>query len=274
MQKQAPIGTAIITGAASGMGEAAAQLMAAAGWKLLLTDLNAERLEQAAQRLRAPNQGQDKGRVETLAGDISAPDYTARLLAAVGDAPIGALIHCAGLSPTMAEPDRILEVNLAATMRLLDGLRAHFAAGAAAVIFSSSSAYMVGTHFDAQILAVTSPDQVASLVAISSNSGMAYSISKRAVQLLVRREASRFGAYGARIVSVSPGIIDTPMGRAEMVSHPIMQQLVDNSPLKRAAAAEEVAAVAVFICSPAASFVTGIDILVDGGAMAADAVRE
>jgi NAD(P)-dependent dehydrogenase (short-subunit alcohol dehydrogenase family) len=268
MQVAGPIGTAIITGAASGMGEAAAQLMAAAGWKLLVTDLNAERLEQTAQRLRG------LGQVVAFAGDISAPDFPTRLVAAAGDAPIGALIHCAGLSPTMAEPDRILEVNLAATMRLLDAVRPQIAAGGAAVVFSSSSAFMIGTNFDAQIIEVGSPDQVAILAALSSNSGMAYSISKRAVQLLVRREASRFGARGARIVSISPGIIDTPMGRAEMVSHPIMQQLVDNSPLKRAAGAEEVAAVAVFLCSPAASFVTGIDILVDGGAMAAAALRE
>ncbi len=267
MQDTGSIGTAIITGAASGMGEAAAQLMAAAGWKLLITDLNTDRLEQVAHRLRT------LGQVDFLAGDISAPEFLASLVAAVEDAPIGALIHCAGLSPTMAAPDRILEVNLAATMRLLDAVRPCFASGGAAVVFSSSSALMIGTNFDTQILEVTSPDQVTTLAALSSNSGMAYSISKRAVQLLVQREAGRFGERGARIVSISPGIIDTPMGRAEMVSHPIMQQLVNNSPLKRAAAAEEVAAVAVFVCSPSASFVTGIDILVDGGAMAASSLR-
>lgn len=255
-------GLAVITGAASGMGEASARLMAEAGWTLLISDLNAERLEQAAGRLRA------HGQVETLSGDIADPHFPDALIAAVAGRPVGALIHCAGLSPTMAEPGRILEVNLAATMRLLDAVRPRMAEGGGAVLFASSSGHLIGTTLDAQISNAATPETVSSLLAISPNSGAAYAISKRGVHLLVKREAPRFGERGARIVSISPGIIDTPMGRAEMESHPIMKALVENSPLKRAAQAEEVAAVAVFVCSPAASFVTGIDILVDGGAMA------
>lgn len=262
MYTSGPNGIAVITGAASGMGEASAQLMADAGWSILISDLNAERLEQTATRLRSI------GEVETLPGDISDPNYPDALISALGDRSAGALIHCAGLSPTMADPGRILEVNLAATMRLLDAIRPRMASGGAVVLFASSSAYMIGTSLDEQISKAVSPDTVSSLMALSPNPGAAYSVSKRAVQLLVKREAHSFGQVGARIVSVSPGIIDTPMGRAEMESHPVMKQLVENSPLKRAAQAEEVAVVAVFLCSPAASFVTGIDILVDGGAMA------
>lgn len=268
MQAPKPNGIAVITGAASGMGEASARLMAEAGWSLLISDLNAERLEQTATRLRSI------GDVETLAGDISTPGFPDALIGALGDRSAGALIHCAGLSPTMAEPDRILEVNLAATMRLLDAVRPRIVSGGAVVLFASSSAYMIGTSLDDQISKAVSPDTVPTLIALSPNPGAAYSVSKRAVQLLVKREAHSFGEVGARIVSVSPGIIDTPMGRAEMESHPIMKKLVENSPLKRAAQAEEVAAVAVFLCSPAASFVTGIDILVDGGAMAMTSVPE
>lgn len=259
---------AVITGAASGMGEASAKLMAAAGWDLLVTDVNAERLKQATACLRSHVQ------VLTLAGDLSDPEFPDALAAAVGDARIGALIHCAGLSPTMGNSARILEVNLAATMRLLDVVRPRIVIGGAAVLFSSSSAFMIGTDFDAQIRASSSPEQVGALAELTANPGLAYSISKRAVQLLVQREAGRFGERRARIVSISPGIIDTPMGRAEMECHPSMKKLVDNSPLKRAALAEEIAAVAVFVCSPDASFVTGIDILVDGGAMAASVRRE
>src|SRR5437867_6614463 len=106
------------------MGEAAARLMCEAGWPLLLCDLNGERLEAAAGRLRG------QGAVETLAGDLADAGFPDQLLSALGERPLGALIHCAGLSPTMADPARILEVNLAATMRLLDAVRPRMAEGA------------------------------------------------------------------------------------------------------------------------------------------------
>lgn len=254
-------GVAVVTGAASGMGEAAARLLGEAGWSpLLLCDLNAERLAETAQRLG--------GATEILAGDISDPAYGDTLTAALAGRPIGALIHCAGLSPTMADAPRVLDVNLAATMRLVDAVRPHMAEGACAVLFASSAAHMQGTALDERINAVRTPEAVASLIDLSPNSGMAYTVSKRGVKLLVERESPSFGARGARIASISPGIIDTPMGRQEMEKQPIMKVLVDKSPLAREARPEEVAAVAVFLCTPTASFITGTDILVDGGSIA------
>lgn len=264
MNETKPQGVAVVTGAASGMGLAAARLMSQAGWPLLLCDLNADRLEATAAELRAA------GPVDTLAGDLSDLAWPDKLVAALGGRQLGALIHCAGLSPTMADPARILDVNLAASMRLLDAVRPHVADGAGLVLFASTAGHMAGTAMDAQIGAVTRPEEVASLAAMANgDSGAAYSISKRGVHLLVRREASAIGRRGARITSISPGIIDTPMGRQEMETHPIMKTMVEMSPLGRPARAEEVAAVAVFLTSPAASFVTGIDILVDGGSIPA-----
>lgn len=253
-------GIAVVTGAASGMGEAAARLLAEAGWPLLLCDLNQERLAATAGRL--------PGQVETLAGDIAAADYGAGLTAALAGRPIGALIHCAGLSPTMADPARILEVNLAATMRLVEAILPHMAQGSCAVLFASSAAHMQGAALDEAINAVRTPEAVPSLMQYTPESGAAYSVSKRGVKLLVERESPRFGARGARIASISPGIIDTPMGRQEMETHPIMKVLVEKSALRREARPEEVAAVAVFLCTQTASFITGTDILVDGGSIA------
>jgi NAD(P)-dependent dehydrogenase (short-subunit alcohol dehydrogenase family) len=236
--------------------------MAKDGWPLLLCDLNGERLEAAAQRLRAA------GVVETLAGDLSDTGYPDRLATALGERPVGALIHCAGLSPSMGDPARILEVNLAATMRLVDAVRPRMSQGAAAVLFASTAGHMLGARLDEQISKATTPQAVASLAPLAPESGAAYSISKRGVMLLVRREAQAFGRRGARIVSVSPGIIDTPMGRTEMAQQPMMKALVANTALPRMAQPEEVAAIAVFLCSPTASFVSGTDVLVDGGSMA------
>ncbi len=256
------IGMAVITGAASGMGEAAARLMAAAGWSLLLCDINAERLAASAAALAGA------GEVATLAGDISAPGFGTDLAGALGGRQIGAVIHCAGLSPTMADAARIYDVNLAGSMRLLDALRPLMAQGGAIVLFSSSSAYTVPATMDEMLRGIASADQVAGLLQVSDNPGAAYAISKRGVKVLAERESLPFGRQGVRLASISPGIIDTPMGRQEMQTHPIMKDMVDRSPLGRPAQAEEVASVAVFLCSPAASFITGTDILVDGGTMA------
>ena len=113
------------------------------------------------------------------------------------------------------------------------------------------------------------PEAVASLAPLcQDNSGMAYSVAKRGVYLWTKYVAHEFGAKGCRVASISPGIIATPMGKQEYEQQPVMKMLVEKSALPRQAHPDELAAVAVFLCSPAASFITGTDILVDGGSLA------
>lgn len=255
------LGAIVITGAAGGMGRPSAVRFAAPGRYLVLCDLHEAPLQDLAAELRAKG-----AEVEVLAGDVAAQDYPAQILAKLGDRSIGVLVHTAGLSPTMAGPERILEVNLFATRRLVDALRPRFAAGGSAVLISSSSAYMMPHGAFAAPLKewLTTGDATAISAAVNSPQA-AYPASKVGVIALVGHEALAFGALGARITSIAPGFIDTAMGRAEKEASEKMVEMIAQTPLARLGTGDEIASVVEFLCSPAASYVSGCDIKVDGG---------
>jgi NAD(P)-dependent dehydrogenase (short-subunit alcohol dehydrogenase family) len=257
-------GLAIVTGAAGGMGSACVDRLAAQGWSLIVCDLDAARLEQIAAPLR-----QSAVRVEVLAGNVAETAFADRLTLLIGDRPIGAVIHTAGLSPTMGDAAQIFAVNYDATVRLVEVVRPRMAQGACAVLIASSSGYSaVSPEIDAALDAIAPGGDSSSLRKMAPTPGFAYALSKRGVQRLVERQAIAFGQRKARIMSISPGLIDTSMGRAEAKAHPIMQEMRLKTPLGRYGTGDEIASVAVFLCSSDASFVTGSDIKVDGGVLA------
>jgi NAD(P)-dependent dehydrogenase (short-subunit alcohol dehydrogenase family) len=259
-QTTKPIGVAIITGAAGGIGSACVTKLAEAGWPLILCDISLARLEERAAPLRAAGQ-----QVELLAGDMSDPAVLKQLEDIIGDRPVGAVVHTAGLTPTMANAARIMEVNYDVSARLAALVRPRMAEGGCCVLTASSSAYLVSSpEIDAAIAALTSDDS-STLLPFATSPEMAYPISKRAVIGLVGREAAAFGARNARIVSISPGLIDTAAARTEAAASPQMEAMRLKTPLRRFGQPEEIASVAAFLCSPAASFVSGRDIPVDGG---------
>ncbi len=250
--------TAVVTGAGSGMGHACVDCLRELADVVFAVDL------------RPPDIDGTTG----VACDVSDPvavQALARQVAACG--PFGALIHAAGISPTMGDARRMFEVNLVGTQLVLDAFDALVAPGSAAVCFASSSAYEVAAYVNDEHEALLGdplvPDFLDRATALIPDPGFAYAISKVGVMRAVRRAAVEWGRRGGRVNSLSPGIIDTPMGRLELEHHPTMQQVVEKTPLGRTGYPGEVAAVAAFLVSEAASFVSGIDVLVDGGAAAA-----
>jgi NAD(P)-dependent dehydrogenase (short-subunit alcohol dehydrogenase family) len=265
----------IATGAGRGMGLACARRLTGMVDTLLLVDRDEATVTAAAKDLA------DSGRgavVEPFVLDITDRDGLARLAAHVAElGTLGAVAHAAGISPTMADWRRILTVDLVGTAMLAEALRPLATAGTAMVCFASMAPLLGNVQPDPAVAAILDAplderflDRIHDALGPAiENTGAAYAFAKHGVHRFVQREAVRLGPAGARICSVSPGIIDTPQGQQEAASHPSMGRLVQQTPLGRAGQPDEVAAVVGFLLSAEASFLTGTDILIDGGVCAA-----
>lgn len=243
----------VVTGASSGMGRACVDSLRDLAEVLVAVDLQVPDIE----------------RTVGIACDVSDAELVEALVEQVrGLGSFRALVHAAGISPTMADARRVFEVDLVGTQLLLDAFERIVVPGAAAVCFSSSSAYQIAPFADADLdaliddpLAEDFLDRAAGAV---PHSGFAYGLAKRGVIRAAARAAVRWGPLGGRVNSVSPGLIDTPMGRQELDKQPVMRDMLERSPLGRMGSPSEVAAVVAFLASDAASFTSGIDVLVDG----------
>jgi len=266
----------IATGAGRGMGLACARLLPTLVDHVIMLDMVEETVVKAAQEIAAAAPGVT---VEPFVADVTDQAALDKLAARIAEAgTLRAVAHAAGISPTMADWRRIFEVDLIGTARLAQALRPLSTVGTATVNFASmASVLRPPTPKDAELdKLLADPLQdgfLDSLKEIASedleNTGSAYSLAKRGVKVFTQREAVRLGPLGARVVSLSPGLIDTPQGRQEAEEHPFMATLLTMTPLQRLGESVEIAKVVSFALSDDASFLNGIDLLVDGGVIAA-----
>lgn len=259
---------AVVVGAGA-LGMAVARRLALAH-RVLLADIDGAAAERNAAQMRG--EGCDAA---AIACDATSPSSVAALATAVGDrGGFRALVYVAGLSPSAAGFHAIIQVNLMGAARVCEALLPLATQDSAAVLISSLAAHGYRPAPEvAELLrdagAADLADRLATAMAEQAIPQLAYPVSKYGMNLYARRQAARWGERGARVVSLSPGLIATPMGALEFEKSPGKRAMYEKSPLRRECTMLEIADVAEFLVSPRASFISGTDILVDGGLHAA-----
>ncbi|MFD0068218.1 SDR family oxidoreductase [Streptomyces sp. NPDC056690] len=257
-----------------GMGRAIARRIGA-GRRLLIADHREEAVEPVAEQLR-----DDGFTVTAQSVDVTSRDSVAALARTASElGRVTRIAHTAGLSPAQAPVPAILSVDVLGPALVLDEFAQVISPGGAGVVIASNAGHFYpGTLSpeDVHALSALAPEDLASHPLLNqdryADGSIAYQFAKRAAQLRVQAVAAGTWAdHGARLNSISPGVISTPMGRAEIDGgdQKLVRGLIDSSAVKRLGAAEEIAAAAEFLLGPSASFITGTDLLVDGGAVAA-----
>lgn len=237
-----------VTGAADGIGLEIARAFAREGGRLFLFDVNAELVNSAVEAFRAQHVD-----VEAFVGSVAVSADVEAAFARMDQfmGGVDALINNAGIAahkPTIelsdADWDRVMGVNVDGAFYCARAAGKRMLAQASGTVVNISSIYGV----------VAPPDR------------LAYSVSKSAVAMMARALAVEWADRGVRVNAIAPGYVHT-----KLVAQLVEEQLIDleairvRTPLKRLAVASEIAEMALYLCSPAASYVTGQVIAVDGG---------
>lgn len=260
----------VVIGAGS-IGQAIARRVSA-GKHVVLADLRIENAESAAEVML------DAGfEVTTATADVSSRESVQTLVTeATSFGDITGLIHAAGVSPSQAPPATILSVDLYGTALVLEEFGNVIAPGGSGVVIASQSGHRLGALTDEQntALATTPVEELLALPflqpGVVTDSLNAYQLAKRGNSLRVMAEAVRWGKRGARINTISPGIIFTPLARDELTGPrgEGYRRMIDLCPAGRGGTPDEVGVVGALLMGTEGAFITGSDFLMDGGVTA------
>jgi NAD(P)-dependent dehydrogenase (short-subunit alcohol dehydrogenase family) len=261
----------VVIGAGS-IGQAIARRVSA-GKHVLLADLRQANVDAAEKVLS------DAGfEVSTAIVDVSArPSVHALVEAATAIGTVTGVIHAAGLSPSQASAAAILKVDLYGTALVLEEFGNVIAPGGAGVVIASQSGHRLPglTPEQNKALATTPADELLALPMLQPDQVKdplhAYQLSKRGNSLRVMAEAVRWGKRGARVNTISPGIIFTPLARDELTGPrgAGYRRMIELSAAGRGGTPDEVGVVGALLMGPDGTFITGSDFLMDGGVTAA-----
>ena len=243
------------------------------GKHVVLADMRPENANAAAEVMS--NAGYD---VSVATVDVSSRDAVHALVATstkLGD--VTGLIHAAGVSPSQATPATILKVDLYGTALVLEAFGDVIVQGGSGVVIASQSGHRLPplTVEQNRALATTPVEELLTLPFLQldqvKDSLHAYQLSKRGNSLRVMAEAVRWGRRGARVNTISPGIIITPLAKDELTGPrgEGYRRMIDLSAAKRAGTPDEVGTVGALLMGPDGGFITGSDFLMDGGVTAA-----
>ena len=216
--------------------------------------------------------------VRTHPVDVTSAASVAELTAHAAElGDVRRVVHTAGVSPAHASVQSIPQTNLAGTATVLEHFGPVMAAGGAAVVMASTGGSFAAPLSPAEehALAWTPAAELLDLACAAparfDHRGEAYSFTKRATQLRVRAASIDWARHGARINSISPGVVANTMGTAELdgIWGPVIKGMLEGSAAQRPATMPAVAAAAGFLLGPDSVYITGIDLLLDGGVTAA-----
>ena len=244
-----------------------------AGKQVVVADLREQNADAAAKTLSEAGFA-----VTTAQVDVSSRASVQALVEASASlGPITGLIHAAGVSPSQAAPATILKVDLYGTALVLEHFGNVIARGGAGVVIASQSGHRLPglTVEQNKALALTPTEELLALPMLHPDLVKdplhAYQVSKRGNSLRVMAEAVRSGKRGARVNTISPGIIITPLAKDEL-SGPRgagYRHMIELCAAGRAGTPDEVGNVAALLMGPDGAFITGSDFLMDGGVTAA-----
>ncbi len=244
----------------------------AAGKKILLGDISEKNLEKVSHDFRYS--GYDVETMIVNALDKASVNAFAEKAASLG--PVMFFIDTAGASPNQAQPEHILKLDMIGTGYAVDAFGKVMAPGGAGLIISSQTGYMYNIPYETEQAILNTPTEgLMELPFIRDiamqNSGWAYMIAKRVNHLQVMKAAATtWKARRARINTLSPGVIVTPLAYDEFnAAGEGYQRMIDASAAERTGTSDEIAEAGAFLLGEHAGFITGTDLLIDGGTIAA-----
>lgn len=252
----------VLTGATGGMGSVYARSFKEDGI-LVLTDVNLDALNRLKSVLDDLNIES-----EVIVSDISSKESVNELVEFTKSlGKFKALIHTAGLPESFPNTDKIYAVNLIGVKYLTDAFY-EISDHSVIVLIASMTGHLVPDNemYNYILLNPLAEDFTKKMEPFTQGSGNnAYSFAKKGVIMLVEKEVGRFAKKHTRIVAVSPGAVRTAMTSTDASDTAVIDAYVDNTPIPRMALAHEIVNVIKFLSSKDASFITGTDILIDGG---------